>query len=386
MKFKSNFFLWLVYLAFLFCLLTVAFFTFKHPAYNFDMLGYMALIVRMDKTQNMEEVHAITYSSARQTVPAEVYEKLTSTPDFRKEYASNPSRFEKILPIYIVKPLYVWAAWFFYKAGFSLTTATVMPSIIAYLITGLFLFYWLRKYLKTAIAFLGGLLIMLSIFTLAVAGLSTPDCLSALFLFIATYFILEKRNLTWMFIFFLLSVFTRVDNSITCFFIITFLAFSTKWKQVSKARYFVMLAILGIAYVCIVLPVTQFGWNIFYYSQYARQIDFSRDFNQTVSFFSYLELVYSKLITALVSTHFTFFLFLGLLVMANPATSFRKLNFDQTFLLVLAGILFFRFLLLPDLSDRFYFGFYLVVIILLVRKFSTGTLTLNHEDRQYKLQ
>jgi hypothetical protein len=72
--------------------------------------------------------------------------------------------------------------------------------------------------------------------------------------------------------------------------------------------------------------------------------------------------------------------------MANPATSFRKLNFDQTFLLVLAGILFFRFLLLPDLSDRFYFGFYLVVIILLVRKFSTGTLTLNHEDRQYKLQ
>jgi hypothetical protein len=83
MKFKSNFFLWLVYLAFLFCLLPVAFFTFKHPAYNFDMLGYMALIVRMDKTQNMEEVHAITYSSARQSVPEEVYEKLTSTPDFR---------------------------------------------------------------------------------------------------------------------------------------------------------------------------------------------------------------------------------------------------------------------------------------------------------------
>ena len=129
-----------------------------------------------------------------------------------------------------------------------------------------------------------------------------------------------------------------------------------------------MIAILGIAYVFAILPVTQFGWSIFYYPQYAKHIDFSRDFNQAVTFSSYVQLVYSKLVTAMVSTQFTFFMFLCLLTLGNPFSAWRKLTFDQAFLLLLLFIIFFRFLLLPDLSDRFYFGFYLVFIILLVRK------------------
>ena len=51
MKVKGKFFLFLLYVAFLFCLLPVAYFKYKHPAYNFDMLGYMALVVRMDQTK-----------------------------------------------------------------------------------------------------------------------------------------------------------------------------------------------------------------------------------------------------------------------------------------------------------------------------------------------
>lgn len=381
MKIKSKFFLWLMYPAFLCCLLPVAFFTFKHPAHNFDMLGYMALIVRMDQTHDINEIHTVTYSTAKELIPAEQYEKLTTTPAFRKEFATDPNRFEKLLPVYIVKPMYVWSAWVFYKAGFSLPAATVIPSIIAFLMIGVFLFYWLCKYLQTGIAFLAGLLIMFSIFTLAVAGLSTPDCLSAFFLFVAMYFILEKQHIAWMFIFFLLAVFTRVDNIITCFFMLTFLTFSPTWKRISKAKYLLMLTALAAAYVCIMLPVTQFGWNIFYYSRYARHIDFSRDFDHAVGFTSWLSFVYSKLVTALVSTHFTFFLFLALLVMASPAFSFRKLSFDQSFLLVLISVIFFRFLLLPDLSDRFYFGFYLVIILLLMRKFSSLILKQHYEDR-----
>ena len=77
----------------------------------------------------------------------------------------------------------------------------------------------------------------------------------------------------------------------------------------------------------------------------------------------------------------TFFLFLGLLVIGNPVSAFRKLTFDQSFLLLLLAVIFFRFLLLPDLADRFYFGFYLIIIMLLVRKFSAQISTTSHEDR-----
>ena len=379
MRFKNRLFSFLSYLAFLLCLLPIAIFTYKHPAYNFDMLGYMALIIRMD-THDLNEVHATTYEKARQDIPGVEYRKLTEALPFRKKMASDPLQFEKILPIYSVKPLYIGLCWVSYRLGFSLVASTVIPSIISYLIIGLFLLFWLRRYLRPLTAFLSGFLIMCSMFVVAIAGHSTPDCLSTLFLFVSIYFILEKRNIPLMFLFFLLSIFTRADNVITCFFIISFLAFNKKWKIINLRQYFLMTAILGITYVFAILPVTQFGWSIFYYSQYAKHIDFSRDFNQAVTFSSYMELVYSKLITAMVSTQFTFFMFLCLLILGNPFSSWRKFTFDQAFLLLLLFTIFFRFLLLPDLSDRFYFGFYLVFIILLVRKLQPRILATHNKN------
>lgn len=378
MRSKSNFFFLVTCLAFFLCLSPVAFYTYKHPAYNWDMLGYMALVVRMDSTKDINKIHNIVYSTTKQSIPPGEYEKLTTTPAFRKNFEQEPSRFERLLPIYIVKPFYVWCAWVFYKAGFPLVEATVMPSIIAYLMIGLFLFYWLRKYLKNIVAFIAGLLIMLSVFTVTMTGLSTPDCLSAFFLLLASYFILEKQNLLWMFCFFLLAVFTRVDNGLTCFFIISFLTFSPRVKRITKPKYLLMLGILAASYLIITWPVREFGWNISFYSQYAKQIDFSRDFNEPVSFSGYALLVYSKLITALISTHSTFFLFLALLTLGNPFVSLKKLSFDQSFIMLLLLVIFIRFLLLPDLSDRFYFGFYLIFIILLVRKLSALILKQNN--------
>ena len=259
--------------------------------------------------------------------------------------------------------------------------ATAMPSIISYLLLGIFLFYWLGKYLQTVFAFAGAALIMYSVFMTAIARLSTPDCLSTLFLFVSLYFILEKKNLALMSLFFLLAAFTRVDNIITCFFIISFLTLSKKWKMINRKQYFFMVAVFAVAYITIVLPVRQFGWSVFFYSNYAKHIDYSRDFNEPVSILSYFSLVYSKLVTAFVSTHFTFFLFLGLLILVTKKFSLRTLSFDQTFLLVLAATGLFKFLLLPDLSDRFYLGFYLIIIMLLVRKFYPKLSIVGNEDR-----
>src|ERR1043165_5336135 len=110
MKFKSRLFSFLSYLAFFLCLLPVAIFTFKHPAYNFDMLGYMALIIRTG-THDLNQVHATTYEKVRQVIPADEYRKLTETPPFRKKIAEDALQFEKILPIYSVKPLYIGMCW-----------------------------------------------------------------------------------------------------------------------------------------------------------------------------------------------------------------------------------------------------------------------------------
>jgi len=367
----------ILYLAALLLLLPAAFYTYKHPEYNFDMVGYMALIIKMDQKGSVEEIHKATYSELRRSLSADEYSRLTETAPHRKKFEADYSEFEKVLPNYIVKPLYLWTCWLFYKSGISLVTSTVLPSIISFLFLGLLLFHWLSKYLNAVIALTGTTLIMNSTFVTWIARLSTPDLLSSVFLLASFYFILEKRNPLWMFVLFLLAILSRADNVILCFFIILFLTFSKKWKTLNLKQFFAMSASFAITYLFIVLPVRQFGWSIFFYSEYVKHIDYSRDFDQPITLISHLSYMYRKLLSAFISSHFTLFAFLGLLVF-NRNVSLKDLSFDQTFLLLLSSVCVLKFLLLPDISDRFYIGFYLTIIILLIRKFfpkiSTSTL------------
>jgi hypothetical protein len=360
----------LLYFLFLACLLPIAIFSFKNPANNWDMLGYMAIIIRMDGTKDIKEVHRIVYKNASDNIPQRDFQKLVDTSGPRARFAADPHYFEKVLPIYIVKPLYTWLVYLSYKAGLNLPAATVFPSLIAYFLIGLLLFHWLNKYLKPVIAFLTALLIMTSVFMVASANLSSPDLLSAFFLFSAAYFILEKPDIRLAFLFLLLSILTRADNAITSFFIISLLSFSNKWaRKITKVQYFLMVFILVGAYFVAICQVRQFGWSLFYYSQYIKHMDFNRDLDKAFTLADYFSYMYSKAITGLISSHFTFFMLLSSLIIFIPfPTRPKNLSFDQLFVLLLVLTILVRFVLLPDLSDRFYIGFYLVILVLLIRK------------------
>lgn len=373
MNYKDKIFALLIYIVFLLCMLPVAVFFFKHPAYNWDMLGYMAVIVKMDGTKDINDIHSITYNSAKMNIPTKAYQKLVESPPYRVRFANDASYFEKILPIYVVKPLYVWSAFLFYKTGFTLPIATVIPSIIAFFLIGLLLFHWLKRYLNAAIAFSGALFIMTSMFLQNTSAGSSPDNLSAFFLFAAFYCILEKPHTWLIFLFLLLSVFTRVDNVISCFFILSLLRFSGKWERsITPKKYFLMLAIIAISYLLIILPVKQFGWSLFYYSEYARYMNFNRDFDTPFTLSDYFSYAYSKAVTGFVNSHFTLFMFFILLLVFNKFSfRMRSLTFDEILASLFGFIIVARFILLPDLSDRFYISFYLVILILLVRKLTS---------------
>ena len=48
----------------------------------------------------------------------------------------------------------------------------------------------------------------------------------------------------------------------------------------------------------------------------------------------------------------------------------KKPSFDKLFVFLIPVILFIRFILYPDISDRFYIAYYLLIVVLLVKKFS----------------
>ena len=355
---------------FLLCLSPLVIFSYKHPSNNWDMLGYIAIVMRIDGVKDVKEIHQVTYTSVKKNIPEKDYKQLVDSSGVRAKFASDPLLFEKILPIHVVKPLYILFVYFAYKAGFDLPAATVMPSLIAYSLIGLLLFHWLKKLMRKAIAFFAALLIMSSGFMISSARLSSPDMLSAFFLLATFYFILERPNIRWSLLFLILSIFTRADNILTAFSVFTLLFIADQSKiKMSKNQYLLVLLVLATVYFITIFPIRQFGWSLFYYSEYSKYMDFNRNFDKAYALSDYFSYMYSKVIAGLISGHFTLFVLLALLIILNRfPIKFRQLSLDQLFSLLLVFIMAIRFLLLPDLSDRFNIAYYLCLLIILSKK------------------
>ncbi len=363
---------WIIYFCFLACLLPIAIFAYKHPAYNWDMLAYMALVVKIEKG-DINEVHKITYVNARENIPVNEYDKLVGG-DLRKSRLENPSEFNRILPLYAVKPFFIWLSYGFYKAGFSLPLATVIPSIIAYLLIGLLLFHWLCRHHRIFLAFAGGLLIMYSSVMINVANLSTPDCVSALFLLSAFYFILEKPSVLLSFLFLTGSVFVRLDNIILSFLLLTFLFFSgLRKKKIPRVQYFTMLAVLTGVYILISGMAGGDNWDLLYYPTFIKYYHPDHQAQSLFSVSNYLTLFSERVVMALLYSQVSIFLLLVLIMVSGglPA-KLRNLPFEQLFCILLVFTIVIRFILFPDLEDRFYIAFYVVILILFMQQYKSG--------------
>jgi hypothetical protein len=101
--------------------------------------------------------------------------------------------------------------------------------------------------------------------------------------------------------------------------------------------------------------------------------------NTAFSFKDYLALSVTHIVSGFFFTHFIVFMLLALIVFINKSsTKFSLLNFEQSLLLVIFLSIAVRFILQPIIADRFYVAYYLLIIILLVKKI-TGHTELNKE-------
>jgi hypothetical protein len=318
-------------------------------------------------------VHKITYDNARQNIPPNEYSKLTSG-DLRKRRMENPSEFQRILPLYAVKPFYIWLSYGFYKAGASLPLSTVIPSIIAYLLIGLLLFHWLSRHHSLLLAFAGTLLIMYSSAMINVANLSTPDCVSAFFLLAAFYFILESPSILFSFLFLTGSVFVRLDNIVMSSLVLTFLFLSGLWKKkIPLVQYLIILSVLAGAYIIVSGMARGDNWDLLYYPTFIKYYHPDHEVQLSFSMSNYLSLFSDRVVMALLYSQASIFFLLVLLMFsaALPA-KVRDLPFEQLFCILLVFTIIIRFLLFPDLEDRFYIAFYVVILILLMQQYRSG--------------
>jgi hypothetical protein len=369
------------YCLFFIFLVTATVYTFKKPQYNWDMLAYMATAITIDNP-SPAAVHKIVYTTAAREVPGEQYRLLVDTTHaFKGKAYQDPVFFHQSLPFYVVKPLYIGLVYAFYKAGVPLVKATLLPSTLSFFLTGMLFFCWTRKYASPLLAFLISVIGIAMAPLINLAELSTPDCLSAFLIFYTAFLLFERRKILLPFIVILLSVCARIDNIIFCFFILTLSTFSTKTAMsISIKQYAAMVALLALAYLAISYLPHIYGWNrLFISSFYSESVSVYRN---KFTLRAYLSARHSAVMVAMLVYHLFVYLLMAALVFMDVKRplKWQKLSFDQQFILVLLLTMFVRLLLHPEMGDRFYMGFYLVITMLLIRAISG----LVHDKEQFR--
>lgn len=352
------------------CIISVSIYAFEKPNYNWDAMPYMAVALSYE-SGDATFIHDTVYTIAKEQMPPVKYDQIIDTSmNYKKRMLQNENDFYNLLPFYVVKPLYTGMIYLFYKEGISLLKATVLPSVIAYVLIGWLLFKWIKNYLPALLSCLIALLTMLSAPVLEVVKTSSPDCLASFLLITAFYFIIERKNLSVAFVFLLFAVFARLDNIIPSFCILSLMVLTDKWKKkLVLKKFFAMIIILVIAYFLITSFALKFGWSLLYYPSFARNLNLSYESGTAFSFKDYFVLFETHVVSAFFFTHFIVFMLLALIIFIERASfKFQLLRFEQWLLLAVLISIAVRFILQPLIADRFYVAYYLLIIILLIRK------------------
>jgi hypothetical protein len=358
----------LIYLA---LLSVLGFYCMQRPLYNWDLLPYTDLVLRMDG-QPATQAHDQSYRLAENNIPPASFRLLTDSMNaYRFSLYRQQPQFDAQLPFYAVKPLYIILSFVAFKCGVALPLALLVPGIFSLMLFGWLVFQWLSRYLSPTLTLFMSLLFMFCSPVVEVGKLFTPDCLSTCFLAFAFYYVLEKPSWAAALVAMVLATWTRLDNVIACGALLILLRRNTR-NQIDRrdGTSILSLAVLIVSYFAITAYAAKYGWGVFYYNQFAHRLHPHYGEPASFSWRSYLRLMYEHASSAINHSYLAVFLIM-LFPVFQRIKGVSKLSADQRAGTAILLILVARFLLYPDISDRFYVAFYLVCVVLLLRRLTS---------------
>jgi hypothetical protein len=238
----------IVFSAFLVVLTLLAYFV---PYYDWDLVAYTGAAIALHE-RNQSAIQAQAYSALQRELPENDYRDIALGSPFRRDVATNPDHFFQQLRFYQIRPLYIRLVAVLHSAGVGSVQATRLISAACLFLLGILLFVWSRNYVPewTAAVTIPLLLIVPIIFSAARTG--SPDALSAFWVVLGIYWIVERKYFPIGAIFLLLSLFVRTDNVI---FVALFLASSALTKNTPKER--AVPAVLALLSLVIVFAINR---------------------------------------------------------------------------------------------------------------------------------
>jgi hypothetical protein len=334
---------WVLYLGFM-VLMTIVLSSL--PGHNGDMPFYIACMI--EKETGEKDPFSATKSVLKNELsPA--------------EYEGHAGRIDRAMPgildFYRIKPLYIQISVWFHQLGFSYIFSTLLPSLLAYFFIGLITFSWATKILDAIPAIAVSVLLMLTNAAMVLPRLSTPDGLSNLLMLTCFFNIYFDKNkyLTWLLLF--ISIWLRMDNVVSVLVVLTGLKYwpssTLNRNRLNYGAYF-CLAVLAIGMAAFMnhFLVSDTRWfkNITY-------IHTLKEY--------YLQVVlYCHIFSA--SYFMPLLIFLVVIQYYFP---FNRRQSSGYFLVLIASVVFARFLLFPSLENRFMTAYYFTATLLIAERF-----------------
>ena len=334
------------------------------PSYDWDILPYAAIVLQYDHTPG--DLHRQVYNEAAREMPKDQYQLLAAANDRRKHWSADSSAFYSLLPFYVVKPFYTLLSWTFYRSGIPLIKAMVLPSVLAFFLSGLLLYTWLNRYLPGNLTCLICMTVMLLPNNWETARLSGPDFLAAFFMFFGMYFLLEKKSPPAFFISFLFAMGSRIDFILPLLVLMSLLFFQDPGRLKVSRKGLAAMALVALAcYLSIAMMAAKYGWDPLFFPSFMKTL--TANYAPSFNFRSYFRLMKDQLFTGLFYSQCAWIALLGIcyFIIGKRDTN---LMFEQKAvgaLIVSAAI---RFMMHPEIANRFYIGYELVIIALFIKK------------------
>jgi len=335
----------------------------KNSYYDLDIVMYGACAMEQ-KGDSPAIVHARAYEMVKHDLGEDKFNLLTSSKNYyRSEIFKSPDNFYSQLPFYRIKPLYNALLSTAHKMGYSPILFSTWLNLACYVMIAFILLFSLIHYIGFYKGYFSTLCFVLTPMVLDTAKNNTPDLLAALFFMSSVLLFMShshfKRNVAILL--FTALIFVRPEN-VLFIAVLCPICFYFKFENYST-KYLVTLFVIGIiSYVTVVLKFESYSWATLYKHSFSGYIPNLENFNSTLSVEEYIKGF--KIIPR--SIFFSdFFLLMFLLIF--PLGYLKRTNsiYIVVVISILANILL-RIILFPDLSIRFYTGYFLTASILFV--------------------
>lgn len=316
----------------------------RWPAYNWDMIGYVAAAYHQDGLRG----HALleqTYADVRQQVDDATYAELLAGryPEYRSTVARDPVALEQQIPLYAIRVAYIESMRLLKRSGMSYATASHALSVI-FTLLGIGALALLCQQL--GLPLLAVPIIVLGASHVVLASLSTPDSMACFFGLLATWLLLKGHH-AGLAVAVLLPLF-RTDYAILSCLLLLYRLF-TGPRALAAAG---LLATL-LLYATLNATHDHYGWLTVFNFTFFHYVPFPANLTPSSQWRDYAG-VYSSAMQNLLTHRHAIFYFLALFLLMRQ----RQLNVrDDTFMLLLViPVLFLsaRLVLFPLLQDRFF--------------------------------